>query len=354
MKLKWLIAIGLVAVVVAAVCSVVFVDETQTVIVTQFGRPVRTLEEAGLYFKPPYQMTIRLDRRLQVYDPPPSEFLTSEKKNVDLDVFVCWRVANAERFLSSVIDFPGAESRMHDLVFSKLAAEVGSNPLEALVYAQPQTLQTEQLTAALAALARGHGSEVAWRQLAAEGIGNLLESFGPPSPSPHRLDELTAGVAEQCARQAEQAYGIEIVDVRLKRISYPEQVRESVFRRMRAERSRMAKRYRAEGAKEATKIRAAADKQQKIILADAYAEAEITRGEAEAQAVQIYAAAHQRDPEFYKLMRTLEAYRKFLDEKTTILLSADSELLKYLTQGAVVDERPEPEQGGSEGRTKDE
>ncbi len=150
-------------------------------------------------------------------------------------------------------------------------------------------------------------------------------------------------VAGKCADRSQSTYGIEIVDVRLKRISLPAQVRESVFQRMRAERGRMARRYRAEGAEEALKIRAAADKQRTIMLAEAYAEAEKTRGEAEAEAIRIYAEAHRQDPAFYELLRTLEAYKKFLDDKTTILLSADSELLKYLTRGSTLNKQPKPD-----------
>ena len=241
-----------------AVCwrCLLFVDETQFVIVTQFGRPVQTLTEAGLYFKQPYQSSLPIDRRIQIYNPPPSEFLTSEKKNVDLDVFVCWRVEAPQQFLETVND-----------------------------------------------------------------------------PKSHRLEGLVQEVAAQCADEVRQKYGIALLDVKVKRIGLPEQVRESVFERMRKERARIAERYRSEGKEEALKIKAAADKEKTIILAKAYANSEILRGRAEAQATRVYSEAHQKDPRFFELMRTLETYKKILDEKTTILLSGDSELLKYLTRG---------------------
>jgi membrane protease subunit HflC len=267
---------------------VVLVDETEFVIVTQFGRPVATLTEAGLHFKLPYQSALRIDRRLQVYNPRPSEFLAAEKKNVDLDVFVCWRVEDPQHFLETVNDLAGAQSRIHDIVWSELAAEVGRNPLEALVSVDPTA---------------------------------------------HRLGQLVAGVAARCADRAERDYGIRIVDVQIKRIGMPAQVRDSVFERMRKERARMAEKYRSEGQAEALKIRAAADKERTVVLAKAEADAERTRGRAEAEATRIYAAAHGKDPAFFELVRTLETYRKILDEKTTVLLSGDSELLKYLTRG---------------------
>ena len=126
----------------------------------------------------------------------------------------------------------------------------------------------------------------------------------------------------------------------LKRISMPSQVRESVFKRMREERARMASQYRAEGEQQATILRADADKERTRILAEAYKIAEDTRGAAEAKAITVYAAAHKKDPEYFQLRRTLQAYRKFLDEKTTLLLSADSDLLKYLTQPPSPTTRP--------------
>ena len=283
----WLLA-ALVAVALGR--SLLFVDQTEWVIVTQFGRPVRTIEEAGLAWKAPWQSWLSIDRRLQIYNPPrPSEFLAGEKKNVNLDVFVCWRVADPQRFLETVSDAAGAEARIHDLVWSELAAEVGPSPLEALVSIDPKT---------------------------------------------HRLDLLVADVAKRCDQRSHAVYGIDVVDVRLKRIGMPSQVRDSVFERMRKERARMAERYRSEGKEESLKIRAAADKERTIILADAYAEAEKLRGKAEAEATRIYSQAHQKDPEFYQLLRTLETYKKILDEKTTLLLSGDSELLKLLTHGA--------------------
>ncbi len=289
--MRWWVLLLVALGVLAIGRSVVFVDQAETVIVTQFGRPVAVLNErlddAGLHFKLPYQSVIRIDRRLQMYDPRPSEFLAKEKKNVDLDVFVCWRVAEPQKFLETVNDFPGAESRLHDLIWSELAAEVGRNELEALVSVNPEK---------------------------------------------HRLAELIEAVHRRVSGVARHAYGIEIVDVRLKRINYPAQVRESVFERMRTERARIASQYRAEGEEQAIKIRASADKERTVLLAKAQAEAERIRGEAEAEAIRIYGQAYGTDPRFYQLIRTLEAYERFLDDKTTIVLSTDSELLRLLTQ----------------------
>ncbi len=278
--------------------SLLLVDETETVIVTQFGDPVREIEAAGPYFKAPYQSTIRIDRRMQIYDPPPSEYLAKEKKNVNLDVFVCWRVETPRRFIETVGNPAGAEMRIHDVVFSELKAEIGKTELEALIAVDSTT---------------------------------------------HRLDEIMRGVTGRCSRTAKSAYGIKVVDVRLKRINLPTQIRESVFARMRAERARIAQQYRAEGEKEAMLIRNAADTIRATTLADADAEAQRTRGLAEAEATGIYTAAHRQDPEFYELVRSLDAYKKIFDEKTTVLLSADSDLLKYFSRVPIAAEPAENE-----------
>jgi membrane protease subunit HflC len=291
--IRKLLVILVVLAAVAAWRSTLFVDETEMVIVTEFGQPVRTAREAGLHWKLPWQSAIRIDRRLQIYDPRPSEFLTAEKKNVDLDVFVCWKVDEEDplRFLEKVsgsADPAAANTLLHDIVWAKLAADVGSSPLEALVSTDAQT---------------------------------------------HRLDQLVEKVTEACRAEALSAYAIQIVDVRLKRVNLPAQVRESVFGRMRTERARIAGQYRAEGEEQAMMIRSAADKESKTALAQAEADALRTRGTAEAEAMRIYSQAHQKNPQFYELVRSLEAYRKILDEKTTVVLSAQSDLLKYLTRG---------------------
>jgi membrane protease subunit HflC len=146
-------------------------------------------------------------------------------------------------------------------------------------------------------------------------------------------DELMESLARHTDRRALEQYGIEVVDVRIKRLNLPEQNKQSVFARMRAERERIARQYRAEGEEQALKIRAEADRQKEEILSAAYRDAEKVRGDGDAQSTRIYGAAYSRDPQFYKMVRTLEAYKKILDDKTTAVLPADSELLRLLTRG---------------------
>jgi membrane protease subunit HflC len=268
--------------------TVFTIDETQFAIVTQFGKPVRTITTAGLKLKWPWQSLLSFEKRLMVYNPRPSEFLTRDKKNIVVDNYVAWRIADPNRFLQTVNDLTGAEMRLHDTVWAAAAAALGNTDLSALVSSRPEEAPVQDVM----------------RQ-----------------------------VTEQSRARALEQYGIEIIDVRMKRLNLPAQNRESVFARMRAERERIAKQYRAEGEAEALKIRAEADKEKTRIISEAYREAEKIRGDGDAKSTRIYAEAYSRDPKFYKLVRTLEAYKKVIDPNTTAILSSDSELLKLLTQG---------------------
>ncbi len=264
------------------------VRETEFALITQFGRPVRTVTDAGLHVKWPYQSILRFDRRLRIYNPRPSEFLTRDKKNLVIENYVAWRIDDPNRFVQSVGDTSAAEMRLHDIIWSGLSASFGGLDLDSLVSATPGKTQAASM-----------------------------------------LDLLTASAH----RTALSQYGIRVVDVRIKRLNLPEQNKQSVFARMRAERGRIAMQYRAEGEEQALVIRANADREKEEILSAAYKDAEKVRGEGDAEATRIYGEAYSRNPHFYKLLRTLESYKKVLDDKTTIILNSDSELLKVLTQG---------------------
>lgn len=262
--------------------------ETEFALITQFGRPVRTVVNAGLHVKWPFQSILRFDRRLRVYDPRPAEFLTRDKKNLVIENYVVWRIDDPERFVKSVGDTASAEMRLHDIIWSGLSAALGTLDLESLVSPSLDKVQTGAM-----------------------------------------LDTLTTSAD----RIALEQYGIRIVDVRIKRLNLPEQNKQSVFARMRAERERIAMQYRAEGEEQALVIRANAEREKEAILSAAYKDAEAIRGEGDAEATRIYGQAYSKNPHFYKLVRTLDSYKKVLDDKTTIILNSDSALLKVLTQG---------------------
>jgi len=268
--------------------SLFAVRETEFVLVTEFGRPVRTVTSAGLNAKWPFQTALYFDRRLRVYNPRPSEFLTRDKKNIVVDSYVAWKIQDPNRFLQSVGDPVAAEMRLHDIVWSGLSAALWTHDLDSLVGTDAGKVET----------------------------GTLLD----------RLTELT----DQAALEQ---YGIAVVDVRIKRLNLPEQNKQSVYARMRAERERIARQYRAEGEEQALSIRADADRQKEEILSAAYKEAETIKGQGDAESTRIYGRAYSRNPGFYKLVRTLESYQKILDDNTTAVISSHSELLRVLTKG---------------------
>jgi modulator of FtsH protease HflC len=265
------------------------VRETEFALVTEFGRPVRTVAEAGLHAKWPFQSILWFDKRLRIYNPRPSEFLTRDKKNLVIENYVAWRIDDPNRFVQTVGDTAAAEMRLHDIIWSGLSASLGTQDLESLVSPSADKVQTGSM-----------------------------------------LDQLTSAADRAAVNQ----YGIRIVDIRIKRLNLPEQNKQSVFARMRAERERIALQYRAEGEQQALAIRANADREKEEILSTAYKDAETIRGQGDAEATRIYGQAYSKNPQFYKLLRTLDSYRKVLDDKTTIILNSDSELLKILTQGA--------------------
>ena len=299
----WLVIIALV-VGLAYTCLFV-VDQTEFVILKRFGDPVRTLIDPGLGLKYPWPIDtlVRFDNRLMVLEnpgpgEPDKEYLTEDEqagigKNIMVTTYTCWRIkrdAKAVRtFLETMGSRASAEARLGDVVVSELGAALGSNDFSKLI-------STDR-------------SKRDWSGL---------------------LDR----IRDQCRRRVEEEYGIEIVDVKLQRLSFPDQNRRNVFDRMRAERETIASRYRSEGEEQATRIRAEANRQRDEILARANEEAEKIRGRADAEAARIYGEAYSQDAEFYGFLRTLEAYEKTFDEQTVAILSADSEFLRLLNPAA--------------------
>jgi membrane protease subunit HflC len=277
----------LVIILIPLVCFVVNVQETA--VVTQLGRPIKTLKEAGLYFKIPFiQRVDKFDNRILIYYPQEAEYLTRDKKNISVSPFIVWRINDPLKFWQSVSSRENAETRLGVNVSSALGTALGNNEFQSLI-----------------SLNKG---EI-------------------------RFDDIIQTVFEQSYRIAKDQYGIEILRVAISRLMYPEQNLESVYKRMTAERQRIAKKFRSEGEEQALKIRADADREANIIISEAKKQAEILYGEGEAEATRIYAEAVRKDPEFYKFIRTLSAYRKILDDQTTVILPGDSDLIKLLNEG---------------------
>jgi len=266
---------------IVVISSAFVIDETNQVVITQMGKPVRTVQEPGLYFKIPYpiQEVNRFDDRLLVYDSAPTEIITKDKKNLVIDNYALWKIVEPLKFMQAVRDENGAQSRLDDIIYSMVRVELGKYDLHDIVATSRHMI----------------------------------------------MQTVTAKVAEKAID-----YGIEVVDVRIKRADLPQENEKAVFERMRAERKRMANQYRSEGDEEALKIRAETDKEKTIIMAEAYKEAQKTKGDGDAEAASIYAGAFGRDPLFYEFTRTLESYEIAIDSKTTIVLSPDAEFFKYL------------------------
>ena len=290
MRHRSLVVLGLLVLVAGALLGSCFVvDTTEHAVVTRFGRPVRTCTEPGLYAKMPLvDQVTRIDARLLVTEPPPAEYLTLDKKNVVARTFLTWQVADPLRYLQSVVFREAAEARLAAVTSSEIGAAFGAVPFDALVSADAATMR----------------------------IGAILA-------------EVEGRVREAAASQ----FGIALASLGLERLSFPQQNEASVFQRMRAERQRIAKRFRSEGEEQSLKIRATADRERARILAKAQRKATEIRGGAEAEAARIYADALAVDPEFYRYVRTLESYDKFIDKDTTVVLPADSPLMKSLLAG---------------------
>lgn len=293
MRTRGFVLLSLLAIVFVAANLVFYtVDETEAAVLTQFGRPVAAITEPGLYTKwpDPIQTVQRFNKRLQVYNPQQAEYLTADKKAIRVESYVAWRLTDPTQYLISVGDRSGAETRLSDIVNSELGVALGQYELAALVTTQAGQFKLTEL-----------------------------------------IDRVTQG-GDRRARQ----YGMEVADVQVRLLNFPDANRQAVFSRMKAEREQIARQYRSEGSEEAAKIRAEAERQQKVLLSEAYSRAEQLRGQGDAEAMRIYAAAFGQDPEFYQFVRTLESYVKFVDEKATIVLPANSELLRYLNsvQGA--------------------
>ena len=256
------------------------VDETEQGIVTQFGKYVRSVQDPGLHLKTPFIQTVtRYDKRLLRYDAAQAEFLTRDKKALVVDTYARYRIVDPLRFFQTLRDLPRAHARLDAIISSSLREAVASHD------------QSEIIT--------------------------------------EKREPIMADVG-RTTREKSEEFGVEIVDVRIKRTDFPREIAESIYARMRAERQRISKRYRSEGAEEQLKIKAQTDKERVIIVAEAQRRSETLRGEGDGEAIRIYAQALGQDPEFYAFLRSLQVYREALDTGTRLVLSADSPLFQYL------------------------
>ncbi|HEC18575.1 MAG TPA: protease modulator HflC [Gammaproteobacteria bacterium] len=278
---KGLIGIILAIAVVIASFSIFTVNEREKAILFRLGEIVKTDFEPGLHWKTPFVNNVRkFDARIQTLDAEPERYLTGEKKNLIVDSFVKWRIKDVANYYTATGgDAVTANLRLSQIIKDGLRGEFAKRTIKEAVSGERQEIMTL--------------------------------------------------ITKQANAEAEQ-FGIKIVDVRIKRIDFPPEISDSVFRRMRAERERVAKDLRSRGAESAEKIRAEADRQRTVIIADAFRDAERIRGEGDAAATEIYAKAYGKDLEFYSLYRSLNAYKRTFSSKEDVLvIEPDSEFFKY-------------------------
>jgi modulator of FtsH protease HflC len=279
-------SIGLIILAVVALIasmSTFVVDQREQALVLQFGKPVGVVRDAGLHFKWPWQSVSDFDNRLLFTDTVPNEVITLDKKALLVDNYTRWRIVNPLQVYQVAGTQRGVEARMEDVVRGKMREVLGQNTMTQIVTG---------------------GKEANMR--------NAL------------MEEITAE-----ANTGVKDLGIQVVDVRIKRVDLPKENSDAVFKRMQAERQRIAAQYRSQGEELAREIRAEADKQRKVILADAYEKAQIIRGKADAQTTLIYAKAHKKDPQFYAFMRSLQAYRDSIGKGTRLVVTPDSEFFRF-------------------------
>jgi modulator of FtsH protease HflC len=271
----------IVVIVLALVAQSAFViTEGDQGIVLQFGKPIRTVQEPGLYFKYPLIQDLTVfNKRILAAEARPAEYITLDKKRLTVDTVSRWKIDDPLMFYQTVQSDQGAIARLNHNISGRLREEIGNHNFKEFIREDRERI----------------------------------------------MNQVTKGTAEMA-----RSFGISVIDVRIKRVDLPEEVQKSVFARMNAERERIAKRYRAEGDEKAREIRANANKEKEIIMAEAYRQSEVLRGEGDAEATTVYAEAYGKNEEFFSFTRHLEVYKKVFGAETSLLLRPESELLKFL------------------------
>ena len=266
------------------------VDQTEVAIVLRLGKPLGGPRGPGLHYRIPFvESVIKYDARQLEYDAEAREIISKDKKNIKVDNYARWRIVDPLKFYQTVRDEIGAQSRLDDIIYSQVREQLGKYTLLEIVATERSAIMAE--------------------------------------------------VTRQTAKSAGE-FGIEVVDVRIKRADLPPANEKAVYARMKAERTRQARKYRAEGEEVAREVRSQADKEKAIILAEAYRKSQEIRGEGDAEATKIYAEAYGKDPEFYDFVRSLEVYRSAIKPGDILLLSPASELFRYLEPSRYMNPSP--------------
>jgi len=310
------IGLGLLVLAIIVVFSGTFytLQEGEQAVIVQFGRPVGDpVTEAGLHVKLPIiQEARRFEKRLLIWDGDPNQIPTKGREFIWVDTTARWRIADAKKFLESVATEAGARSRLNDIIDSVVRDQVSGSELGELV--------------------RSASWEVPEGEILEEVTAEVKEEL--KKEVVRGREEITRTILAE-ARKVIPQYGIELVDVRIKRLDYVESVREKVYARMTSERKRIAAQFRSEGEGRSAEILGTMEKELRQIRSTAYRRVQEIRGKADAEATRVYGAAYSGDPEFYAFSRTLEAYKEGQNKNSVVILTTDSDYYRYLKQSGV-------------------
>ncbi len=308
--LRLLIPLVAVVVVIGVLLSAFTVNESEQVIITQFGKPVgNAITEPGLHFRIPFVQEVRrFDKRILQWDGAAEQIVTKDKRFIFLDTMARWRIVDPLEFLQTVQDERGAQTRLDDIIDAGVRNAVSGKPLIEVVRSSNREMVQDL-------------QDVGDQEQAE--IGTVLAG----------RDQIARDITAAAAPETRK-WGIELLDVRVKRVIYVDSVLREIYARMISERQRIAARERAEGKAERAKILGRLERDLSEVTSEAFRKAEQIRGEADATAARTYSEAYSQDPEFYEFLRTLETYRKALaSDDVTLVLSSESDLFQYLKEG---------------------
>ena len=311
--LRWLVpaALLLVGGLIVLVASAFTVDAAEQVVITQFGKPIgQAIQDPGLHFKLPFiQEVRRFDRRILAWDGEAAQINTLGREFISVDTTARWKIVDPLRYLQSVRDESGAQSRLDDVIESVVRDMISKTELVEIV--------------------RGRDWHVDERRLRRTGISDKERQILQRKIEVGR-EQLEADIRDAAGRNMAAEFGIELVDVRIQRLNYVVSVQKEVFNRMISERQRIAEQFRSEGAGQSSAILGETEKEVAMITSEAQRQAEVIRGQADAEATRIYNEAYSLDPEFFAFYRTLESYRTSIGKETTLLIGTDSDYFQYL------------------------
>lgn len=285
--MRYIIPVTLVFALLAAWLCTYTVSRTDYVVLTRFGKPMGTISAPGLHFKRPgfLETVNRIEKRTHIFNTKPIQLLLGDKNPIIVTCYICWRVKDPLLFFQSLLASDIATQKLSDMVNSQMGNALGEFKLDNIINIDPAQV---------------------------------------------KLDDLEHQISANTNASAAERYGVEVVEVGIRRLAYPTVVTDAVYNRMRSEREKEARKFRAEGREEATKIRAKADREAKEIMAKAFKETEIIKGEGDRKAMEIYANAYEKDPSFFEFLKSMELYKNILDERSTVIMSTDSDLFKRL------------------------